>query len=88
MTLVHVYAPQPDTKAIHATVCPDCGKRTRMISFHVPWHGWDSTCIKCGRNWQDGEWMALDFVRGSRQKSIANAKRRFRAMAAVGVGVG
>lgn len=51
-----------------------------MLMFFTPWYGWDSTCIKCGREWQDGEWCPLDFVRQSRQKSIAAAKKRWRSM--------
>ena len=53
-----------------------------MLSFFTPWYGWDSTCIKCGRNWQDGEWTDLDFVRQSRQKSIDRAKNLWRRMPA------
>ena len=78
MTRVHISAPQPDMKAVDVATCPDCKQRTRMLSFHTPWYGWDSTCIKCGRHWSDGEWMDLPFIRGSRQKSIDAAKKRFR----------
>lgn len=75
---IHIHAPQPTDKSIHVATCPDCKQRTRMISFFTPWYGWESTCINCGRNWQDGEWTPLDFVRQSRQKSIAAAKKRWR----------
>jgi hypothetical protein len=65
-----------------------------MIQFHTTWYGWDSTCIKCGRNWQDGEWMDLPFANGlwgmcrdgkrrpmtPRNFQIAQAKARYRAM--------
>ena len=67
-----------DMKRIDATTCPDCKQWTRMIGFFTSWCGWDSTCLKCGRRWSDGEWMPLDFVRGSRQKSIDAAKARWR----------
>ena len=75
---VHIYAPRPTRKSAVAATCPDCGKRTRMLSFFYEWHGWDSTCIKCGRSWSDGEWMDLPFIRGARQKEIERAKDRFR----------
>ena len=78
MSRVHIHAPQPTRKAVTTTVCPDCGKRTRMLGWFTEWYGWDSCCLKCGRRWSDGEWMALDFVRGARQKSIERAKATWR----------
>jgi len=80
MTHMHLHAPKATSKSAHATICPDCKKRTRMLSFFTPWYGWESTCIKCGRSWSDGEWMPLDFVRKSRQKSINAAKQKWRGM--------
>lgn len=77
MSVIHIYAPQPDIRKITAGTCPDCKRRTRFIAFHVEWYGWDSTCLRCGRRWQNGEWMHLDFVRGSRQKSVQRAKARW-----------
>lgn len=79
---IHIHAPRPTDKTCRAATCPDCKKRTRMLSFFTPWYGWDSTCLRCGRHWSDGEWMDLDFVRGARAKSIAAAKRRWRTMPA------
>lgn len=75
---VHIHAPQATQKSAHATTCPDCEKRTRMLCFFTPYYGWDSTCILCGREWQDSMWCPLDFVRGIRQKNIERAKARFR----------
>ena len=74
---IHIYAPKPDMRIITVGTCPDCGKRTRFIALHTPWLGWLHVCIRCGRRFRDGEWMPLDFVRGSRQKSIEQAKTRF-----------
>lgn len=79
-TRIHIYAPQATAKAVHAGTCLDCGRRTRFLQFFTPWHGWDVTCLRCGRQWQDSEWMPLDFVRQSRQKSVAAAKDRWHAM--------
>ena len=63
------------------TQCLDCKNRTRMIQFLTPWYGWDSTCIRCGRRWQDGEWMALPFIPKSREISVSSAKKRWRLLA-------
>jgi hypothetical protein len=77
---VHIHAPPATAKAVCEAKCPDCKQRTRMLQWFTPWYGWDSTCIKCGRRWSDGEWQALDFVRQSRQKSIENAKAIWRKL--------
>ena len=69
-------------RAIDAGTCPDCGKRTRMISFFQEWHGWNCTCLRCGRQWDGGEWLPLDFRRGVRADNINRAKERWRAISA------
>ena len=78
MNFIHIHAPVVTAKTIDRAICHDCKKRTRMLQFYTPWYGWDSTCIRCGRKWEDGEWMELAFVRGSRQKSIDHAKAKWR----------
>lgn len=75
---VHIYAPKPTHRFILAKVCPDCGKRTRMLGWAYEWYGANLTCLRCGRHWDSGEWMPLPFIRGARQKSIAEAKARWR----------
>lgn len=80
MTHVHICAPVATSKRAIATTCLDCKQRTRMLSFFTPWYGEASTCIRCGRHWEDGEWMPLAFIPQSRQISIASAKRRWRTM--------
>ena len=74
---IHVCTPQ-GYRFAHAGTCLDCGKRTRFIGVHYEWYGPDKTCLRCGRSWSDGEWMPLDFVRQSRQRSIEAAKTAFR----------
>lgn len=76
--VLHIHAPQPTDRHVAAGTCPDCKRRTRFISTFTPWYGSHTTCLRCGRNWQDGEWIPLEFERGVRQRSIVSAKRRFR----------
>lgn len=80
MGYLHIYAPEVTSRAIIAAICPDCGKRTRMIGFFQDWHGWHSTCLRCGRQWDGGEWLPLDFRRGVRQDNIKRAKARWRKL--------
>lgn len=79
----HVFAPEVTDRAIHVGHCPDCNRRSRFIGFFQDWFGWRSTCLRCGRSWDGGEWLQLDFVRGSRRKSIESAKRRWRSLARI-----
>lgn len=77
---MYIHNPKATAKQIKAEICPDCKRRTRMIGFFTPWYGWDETCMKCGRNWKDGEWMRFPFVRGAREASIATAKMHWRRL--------
>lgn len=78
MPTVHIYAPPVTERFIRAGNCPDCGKRTRFLGWCYEWHGPTQVCIRCGRTWQDGEWMPLPFMRGARAHNIAEAKARWR----------
>ena len=76
----HLHAPSATAKTIHAGTCPDCKKRSRFLSFFTPWYGAQSTCLQCGREWSDGEWMPLPFCKKARKNNIATAKSQWRAM--------
>jgi len=80
MSAVHICCPATTAKTVHAGTCPDCKKRTRFLAFFQPWYGWHSTCLRCGRSWDDGHWLELNFERDSRQKSIERAKVRWRSL--------
>lgn len=82
MTTLHIYAPPVTHRFIHAGTCLDCKRRTRFLGFAYEMYGANVTCLRCGREWSDGEWMPLPFVRGARQKNIDAAKRRWRRLAA------
>jgi len=66
---VHVYAPAPAERMVRWSTCPDCCKRSPFAVLLYEWHGADSTCMRCGRNFQDGQWCRLDLVRDARRKS-------------------
>jgi hypothetical protein len=36
--------------------------------------------LRCGRQWDGGEWLPLEFRRGVRADNIKHAKERWRAM--------
>lgn len=75
-----IYVTRATEKRIRTEDCPDCMKRTRMLEILTPLHGWYSTCLLCGREWADGEWLPLNFERGARMKNIESAKKRWRLM--------
>ena len=77
-TLVHIHAPAPIQRFITCQRCPDCKKLSRFLSWLYEWYGADSTCLRCGREWNDREWMPLPFCRGARSKNIEAAKLKWR----------
>lgn len=81
-TRVHILRPECVTKSAIGGTCPDCKQRTRFLTYSYEWYGPDSTCIKCGRSFNEDGWVNLPFVRGSREKEIKRAKDRFRNTAA------
>lgn len=78
MSLVHVHAPAPSIRRVLCGNCPDCKQRSRFLAFFTEWYGWDKTCLKCGRQWQDGHWSPLPSHRYARRDSIAAAKKVWR----------
>jgi hypothetical protein len=78
--VIHIHAPKATAKRALKMTCPDCKKRTRMLEFFTPWYGWHSTCLKCGREWADCEWLPLEFSRGVRSRNIETAKAIWRKM--------
>lgn len=74
---VHIYAPQPSAKSLTPCKCPDCKQDTVFVGFHTEWHGWDETCIRCGRGFADGEWLELEFSRFARRDRIEAALTRW-----------
>jgi hypothetical protein len=77
---LHICAPPVVKHDARKMRCPDCKKESLVLTFFYEWYGPDSTCLRCGRRWSDGEWMPLDFVRGARRKSKESAKRRWREL--------
>lgn len=78
MSVLHICAPKPVNRELFRCICPDCGKRVFMVSFYYEWYGASVTCLKCGRNYQDGEWTMLGFYREARRDSINIAKTIWR----------
>ena len=82
---LHIKRSRFSMKAVVRFNCPDCKANSRRLSFFQEWYGWNSTCINCGRQWSDGEWMPLDFARGIRKRNINAAKQLWRKLSDVEV---
>ena len=76
---LHVYAPPAIARFVRVGACPDCKRRTRFLGWEYEWYGTTQVCLRCGRRWADGEWMALPSLRYARRQSIDGAKRRWRS---------
>lgn len=75
---IHIYQPVLAEAIIIRRHCNDCKKRSPFISFFYEWHGWHQTCLRCGRQVDDGEQLAAPFTRGWRKRNIEEAKRLYR----------
>lgn len=75
---LHIHAPQPSEKRAARRTCPECNRRSVILSWFIEWYGWDSTCLRCGDSWADGYRRERPFMRGWRQKAIDAARKRWR----------
>ena len=80
MSSIHICSPPRTEQRIVSGKCSDCKKFSRFIQFFYEWYGPNETCLKCGRQWNDGEWMPLDFTRGIRKQNIEKAKKIYRGV--------
>jgi hypothetical protein len=84
---VIVCIPTPVLKKISTDYCQDCKQQSWFLSWWYEFYGPTQVCLRCGRRWEDGEWMPLSFERDSRAKSIAWAKRVWRENATTERGI-
>ncbi len=75
---VHINFCRYDLVALKRGHCPTCDKKTFFVSLHQDWYGWDSTCLKCGEHWQDGEMSERPFERAWRKRRIEQARASYR----------
>lgn len=80
---IHIKYVRYSKKCCAREFCPTCNKNTFFVSLFEEWYGWDSTCLKCGDRWQSGELCPRPFARGWRKKSIEQAKRWYKKLAAL-----
>lgn len=77
-SFVHIHAPLPCKRACDRRECPVCHRRSVILSWFTDWYGWDSTCLRCGDMWADGELLERPFARGWRKRNIEAARQRWR----------
>ena len=76
--MIHINYTKTDDRQIVRKHCPDCGKRSYFACFFQNWYGWSSTCMRCGRRFEDGEWMPLAFMPKSREVNKSEARKRWK----------
>lgn len=75
---LHICAPPVESFFIRRGTCPDCKRASFFLGRTYEWYGSNQTCLRCGREWADGEWVPLPFMRGAREKNISHAKNLWR----------
>ncbi len=73
---VIICAPRPVTIKMVENDCPTCKKKTEFLFESYEWYGGEITCLNCGDRWNEDGRAERPFMRGWREKSIANAKAR------------
>lgn len=64
--------------------CPSCTFRATHVGYFYEWYGWHVTCLRCGEQWQDGEWLERPFMPRWRQRNIEAARKRWSSRAGTG----
>lgn len=70
---MHICRPKISDVRRRKALCPTCGGIRVMIEWFEEWYGWNSTCIRCGEQWQDAEPVERPFAPRWRQKNIRAA---------------
>lgn len=65
--MIHINSPNPTRVDIDKSRCPDCKKQSYFVNRFYEWYGSMSTCMRCGREYADGEWLPLTFSRNARK---------------------
>lgn len=77
---IHINRSRYAAKRITRIDCLDakCRKNVFAVSFFQHWYGWNTTCLNCGRQYEDSEMVRLEFSRGVRKENIKWAKDTWR----------
>lgn len=70
---IHILWSRVDRWSLSKMPCPTCKKKRYFWSWFQDWYGWESTCLKCGDRWQDGERCERPFRPRWRKESVKSA---------------
>jgi hypothetical protein len=62
--MFHIHAPEAIEHQTVNILCCDCNRVTPFSASFFEWYGWTVTCLTCGRQASDGQWMGGDGKRG------------------------
>lgn len=81
MSGVHLYAPAPCLRMIRWHVCHDCKKLSPFAILCYEWHGPSSTCMRCGRDYNEDGMVRAPFMRGWREENKRQMRKYWKAAA-------
>ena len=58
--------------------CIGCDRNSFFVDSFQEWYGWNGTCLKCGEQYSDEEWLPRPFARAWRQRNIEHAREHWR----------
>lgn len=74
----HIHAPPPVEAFVRWHDCPDCTKRSPFVRFCYEWYEGNSTCMRCGREYNADGWVRAPLMRRWREESKARARKYYK----------
>jgi len=74
MSDIHICYSRKDIEDVFVQKCPSCERENaQFYAWAQEWYGWHLTCLECGEQFADGEWLERPWSPGWREKNILKA---------------
>lgn len=61
--------------------CIDCKRKRYFWCIYQEWYGWSGTCLTCGAQFDDREWLPKPFEPRWRKKNVKRARKQMKEIA-------
>lgn len=74
MNSIHILRGRKDMEEVKTMKCPSCERaEAQFYGWFQEWYGWHLTCLECGEQFADGEWLERPWCAGWREHNILKA---------------